>query len=237
MGTVTPRAGLYKPDENGEVVDVAKINANSDIIDNLIKGEAVTSTTMPTDPVPGQQVYQTDTGFLLLWNGTEWTGRPWYIERFRATNLGLGALVNDLPWDDTRLGANNAVTGSAADWGLASFTDNKNHLLIPASGMWQLNFRVWASPQPLRSYILNVYAGGVVSPPGTITGGTLREATVNEPNGNNADEFASQFYAAKGDHIKTQMYMANAATGGPDNRVTFANRSYLRLQYMGPGNG
>lgn len=81
MGTVTPRAGLYKPDENGEVVDVAKINTNSDIIDNLIKGEAVTSTTMPTDPVEGQVVYVTDTkqqrmyvGGTAGMNGWVWIG-------------------------------------------------------------------------------------------------------------------------------------------------------------------
>jgi len=75
MGTTTPKLGLYKPGGGSsgliqppEQVDIDKINANMDKIDDAIGGRGVTSTTRPASPYDGQVIYETDTGNLMLFS-------------------------------------------------------------------------------------------------------------------------------------------------------------------------
>ena len=72
MADYTHRLGLIKPTPD-EMVDIqAQINANSDILDVQAGAFVCTSTTRPFAPYPGQQIFETDTGFVLFWNGTKW---------------------------------------------------------------------------------------------------------------------------------------------------------------------
>lgn len=77
MGEYTDRLHLYKPGGGSsglivpdESVDIDKINANMDIIDDAIGALFVTSTTHPSAPVEGMTIYETDLGNLLVYSGS-----------------------------------------------------------------------------------------------------------------------------------------------------------------------
>lgn len=73
MGTTTPRLGLYKAAGSGELVDVeTQVNAAFDKVDEAIGARVVTSGTRPTSPYTGQIIFESDTGYTYLWNGTLW---------------------------------------------------------------------------------------------------------------------------------------------------------------------
>lgn len=73
MGTTTPRLGLYKAAPVGEQVDVqSQINAAYDKVDEAIGARVVTSGTRPASPYIGQIIFESDTGYTFLWNGTLW---------------------------------------------------------------------------------------------------------------------------------------------------------------------
>lgn len=71
MATSTTRLGLTKP-AGSDVVDVAVLNANSDKIDAAVGIVVCTSTTRPTSPYIGQQVYETDTKQLQTYTSSGW---------------------------------------------------------------------------------------------------------------------------------------------------------------------
>lgn len=67
MGTTTTKTGLYKPGGGStglitpdESVDIDKINANMDIIDDFTGLWVCTSTTKPTSHYNGMPIYVTD---------------------------------------------------------------------------------------------------------------------------------------------------------------------------------
>lgn len=224
MVDYTSRLGLSKQ-AGSENMDIDKINANFDRLDKVAGIPFYTSTTRPTgtDRYPGMQIRETDTGLILMWDGADWI-RPWYIERFRNANIGLGSGQTPYKWNDTRLGVFAGASGSFTDWGLTSWTQEKEVITIPRQGMWQLNWRVWMSPAPARTYAVVVYSAAAV-----------REAVNMDAAGNSQAEFSSQFFLKKGDDLQFIVSIPSAATGGPDNRVDAATRSYMKLQYMGPG--
>lgn len=229
MGTTTPRAGLYKPDEDGEVVDVAKINENSDIIDDLIKGKEVTSTTMPANPVTGQVVYQSDTGFSMTWNGTEWVGRPWALERtYAGADYNVGFSPVNPSFDAVR-GATPAM-GAPADWGLASWTDpqtNANNKLIklPASGLWEVT--VVINLAGARDYLCHLYK---------TDGTTLKESLSAVGSSASAGAQRFTFLADKGEHVRLQVTTAAAAlVQKPPSLVDPTKRYYATYRHLGLG--
>lgn len=71
MATSTTRLGLTKP-AGSDVVDVAVLNANADKIDAAVGIVVCTSTTRPTSPFTGQQIYETDTKQLQTYTGSAW---------------------------------------------------------------------------------------------------------------------------------------------------------------------
>lgn len=60
--------------------------------------ETVTSTTRPTDPYPGQTVYESDTSALATWTGSTWS-------------------VRDTVWQTAPLVAGFGTTGTRISWG------------------------------------------------------------------------------------------------------------------------
>lgn len=74
MGTTTPRLKLYKPATVGELVDIAKLNDNSDMLDSVPGVTICTSTTRPgaATRFVGMICYETDTTKLIAWDGATW---------------------------------------------------------------------------------------------------------------------------------------------------------------------
>lgn len=225
MALLTPRVGLLLP-QDPETQDIDQLNANSTKIDKYLGLYECTSATRPTGAAvfPGLQILETDTKMTLIWDGTEWL-RPWYLERYRDANIVIGAGGVAYKWNNTRLGVNAAASGAAADWGLTSWTEDKESLTIPRSGMWDINWRIWCAPAPARTYNLVVKSAG----------GVDREAINQDQAGNAQGEFSTQFYAEKGAQIRFLVSIASAVTGGPDNRMDPSTRSYMKLRYSGPG--
>lgn len=73
MPTLTSRMLLVKP-TTAETADIAVINANMDEVDQNMGARVVTSVTRPTgtDRFTGQQIYETDTGLIRMYDGTNW---------------------------------------------------------------------------------------------------------------------------------------------------------------------
>lgn len=193
-----------------------------------------TSTTRPTAPWPGMEILEMDTKFRQWWDGTEWVGRPWYIERFRSANTSLPSGINGFAFNDVRLGADNAVTGSASDWGLTNYLQDVPHIRIPATGLWLLNWRFWTSPGVARSYMTRVYTDVPIGTPGV--GGTIREIMSVEGTGNANLEAVHQVYLKKGEELRFFAYSASLVTVGPDLMGDPQARSYMRLRFLGRGN-
>lgn len=76
MATNTTRLALRKPDGTpitGDAVDVSlDLNANWDKVDAAVGAVACTSGARPGSPYNGQMARETDTGNLILWNGSAW---------------------------------------------------------------------------------------------------------------------------------------------------------------------
>lgn len=62
----TSRLGLTK-DDNTELYDVGRVNANTQKIDDNIGTIVCTSSTRPSSPYNGMTIYETDTGFHGVW--------------------------------------------------------------------------------------------------------------------------------------------------------------------------
>lgn len=72
MATNTSKIGLQKDDPN-DTYNVIVVNQNLDRLDAAIGLKVVTSTTRPTTArFPGMEIYETDTGRYLYWDGTAW---------------------------------------------------------------------------------------------------------------------------------------------------------------------
>lgn len=67
MATLTTRLSLSKPDTTDNV-DIAVLNANSDKLDAAVGSFMCTSTTRPSTPFNGQQIFETDTTNQYIWS-------------------------------------------------------------------------------------------------------------------------------------------------------------------------
>lgn len=70
MSTTTPKLGLLKPAPSEAVDVVAQLDNNLDVIDAAVGTTVCTSGTRPSSPYTGQKIYETDTGFQYIWNGS-----------------------------------------------------------------------------------------------------------------------------------------------------------------------
>lgn len=76
MSTTTTRLALVKP-ATSEFYDVAIFNANADKIDSIAGFTDCTSTTRPSTPFTGQGIRESDTGALLVSNGSSPASASW----------------------------------------------------------------------------------------------------------------------------------------------------------------
>jgi hypothetical protein len=104
MSTTTTRLGLYKPAADGsELVNVVTdLNNNMDSIDAKMGAFVCTSGTRPGSPYNGQFIRETDTGKLMLWDGSGWRqvlyntaawGNPLTVSGGDVTSTGGAFLV------------------------------------------------------------------------------------------------------------------------------------------------
>lgn len=128
MAGSTTRLGLYKPGGGStglitpdEVVDVDKLNGNSDKIDASIGLIKATSTTRPSSPFDGQIVRESDTSRVIVWDQSASKWLP----------LGIGGLVPVAP---------SAVSGTGATAspnGIISFTGSTS---VSVDGIFSTDF-------------------------------------------------------------------------------------------------
>ena len=71
MATSTTKLGLTKPAYT-DVVDVADLNTNADLIDAASGMTICTSSTRPGSPWSGQIIFETDTLGSFVWDGSAW---------------------------------------------------------------------------------------------------------------------------------------------------------------------
>lgn len=217
MTTYTPRLKLAKPNPVGEVVSVELFNQNADELDKYAGGPfRCTSTTRPAEPYVGLTIFETDTGFTLLWNGTEWTGTPYYIDRYRIGVAGAAAGTSFVPWNGTR-----HVTGTLAEWGLASATDGAA-LKAPATGLYSFDYAVRVDTVP--SSALRV-----------LVAGQEYSVAVNYPATMNTNAYSSQglLRVEKGNTIQPDFFTSASTTIQPDVPLDANFRTYFKLRYLG----
>lgn len=93
MGSSTPRLSLYKPAGSDNVNVTTDINNNMDALDVLVGTNVCTSSTRPATPYTGQGIYETDSGKLLISNGTIPLSGSWVdpvANGLAATNVSIG---------------------------------------------------------------------------------------------------------------------------------------------------
>lgn len=194
MPGFTSRLNLYKPGGGSsgtipdEVVDVDRINDNSDLIDAAVGAPNYTSGTRPPAPFPGQIIYETDTDLVKQWSGSAWLsiGGLDVAEQARAMYNGLALGTQDL---DTLLksGSYRQTTGADAtvarhypfegargvltvEAGVDSYRQTLHYWLNnPNTAIYErtkLSTNAWS---PWRC----VYPAGVLLPPAGVVGATV----------------------------------------------------------------
>lgn len=83
MANQTLKLGLRQPQPSDPVNVQLDVNSNMDIIDKNMNFLICTSATRPNPAVAGRKIFETDTGALLIYTGTEW----------RYLNPGAGGLT------------------------------------------------------------------------------------------------------------------------------------------------
>jgi hypothetical protein len=141
-------------------------------ISNLATGlrpGVVTSTTRPTSPYTGMIIYETDTGYLRVWDGSAWD----YLSQKQDDTVGLGPVGGLVLVKTQTIGS--AVTSVEVTGAFSSTYDN---YLVTVNGgtattNTPLNFRCGTTASGYRfSYL---YTGLTSSPSavGTVTGTSI----------------------------------------------------------------
>lgn len=141
MADFTTRLALRKPDPDpitGDDVDAAlDINANMDKIDAAVGCAVCTSGTRPGSPFQGQLIFETDTGKVLVYNGSTW-------KHIISINTGSG-----VAWTgDTTITGNLTVSGSVS-----------KGVTGPTRNIYTAN-ATWTKPTGLVASLVQVQASG-----------------------------------------------------------------------------
>lgn len=79
MPNYTSKLDLYLPGGGSssiggadETADIDKLNLNFEAIDDAVGTTIVTSSTRPSTPFTGQQIYETNTKLTYVWSGSAW---------------------------------------------------------------------------------------------------------------------------------------------------------------------
>ena len=103
----TARLALQKPNSDpvtGDPVDITVLNANFDKLDSAVSATPCTSDTRPS-PFTGQIIAETDTGDVLLWDGSSWgkfgnykgIGQTFWAVKGNNTTRGNSTVLTDDP--------------------------------------------------------------------------------------------------------------------------------------------
>ena len=159
---LTTRLGLTK-DSTGEQYDVGRVNANTQKIDDNIGAIICTSSTRPSTPYAGMHIFETDTGFSLVWRADL---SAWAIPRTGmyaagarpTTGLYEGYTIyrTDKDFHETYDGALWRVIGTQTVAALADITNPKTGqlaLLTTDNFLYRWSGSTWIA-------VLNLFTGG-----------------------------------------------------------------------------
>lgn len=128
--TLTAKLGLKMPDV-GDFYDVLKFNFNVQKIDDNIGVVICTSSTRPSSPWNGQQIYETDTRFSYVRSAGAWVQFYGYLTLAASagtrpsTGLYNGYAIwrTDMKWTEVYDGTAWRVQGTVSTSSLANITD------------------------------------------------------------------------------------------------------------------
>lgn len=132
-----------------------------------------TSTTRPTNPYDGQVIYETDTGLLLVYNGSAW--KPYATESLTAAD---GYLRYQTSWTTATYGSGWA-SYDPTPWGNAAYyrtVDGMVHLralVKRVSGTGSTILSLPAGYRPPHIHLFAVAASGGVGRVDVETGGNV----------------------------------------------------------------
>ena len=165
MATYTSVLNLRKAHRaagDDDIVNVGlDLNNNLDIIDLNIGLRVCTSSTRPATPFTGQMIYETDTDFVMLWNGTSW-------ESYGYNKSSKGRVG----YNSSQTDSANFTSASAETLYLsASFTRETDRLYLVESGFF--SECVVAAGVGTGTARIRIASGGSVANTDTLLGETL----------------------------------------------------------------
>lgn len=218
MGTNTSK-GLYLPDTVGEVVDVAKINQNTQRLNTYGMGPVVTSST--TRPSGGNRwegmiIHETDTLTQWVWDGSSWL--PLSGQYFRASRLTGFALNNNARLGIKFSGTEGAIQQrgfAVADVTLAfaGYGGVATGPIAPVAGWYNVtatvNFGV--STAAASSTAISIFS---TPPTGATGGGYERMLGVDKPGSASAGSInlSGDVLASQGDIIGCAVFQNSGGT-------------------------
>jgi hypothetical protein len=154
-GTDTSRLGLYKPDPDDDINVTTDVNNNYDKLDSFVGTTVCTSGTRPNAPYEGQGIYETDTGKLLVSNGTSPASGSWQdpvTNILTATNVTIGGSGTTVTMPGRVLSERSTSTSTALDVQVAD--DTTARFSLDQSGAME-----WGSGAATRD--VNLYRAAV----------------------------------------------------------------------------
>lgn len=192
MATTTTRMGLRKPGTSDTVNVTTDLDNNFDLLDAGASTTQATTTTRPSTPFQGQAVFETDTGLLVVSNGTLPASGSWtYVgsksrimtSGTRPTTVTAGLIARET--DTHNLLLHNGSSPASAGWEHQSIpvVSSTANIVAPYTG--QLVFQTSDSMLYRYSGSAWVYYpdtpifGGYCSTALTITHGTFTPVTLD----------------------------------------------------------
>lgn len=158
--TTTPRLALTK-DSNTELYSVERVNANADKIDANIGVIMCTSSTRPSTPYDGMQIYEKDTGLHGVWRAdlSAWSipRAGLYASSSRPTlgiYEGYTFYRTDYDWHEVYDGSVWRTVGAQTTSSLSNITNPKvGQTAILTTDYWEYrwNGSVWTAFRPTIS--------------------------------------------------------------------------------------
>lgn len=208
MSTITTRLGLTKPTEATDLVDVDVINANMDLLDSTAALGYVTTSTRPSTTVfAGRAAYETDTGLIVVSNGTSPASASWLYPGSVAQNK------------------TNATRPTVVVAGELVRESDTGNLLVhngssPASGGWE----------QFRSNVRVFTSGTRPSSPTTFAGFAIRESDTHNLLIHNGSTPASGGW----EHVSLPVVSSTANIVAPyTDQVVVQSSDHLLYRYNG----
>ena len=114
---------------------------------------AVTSTTHPAGPNPGQQILETDTGLTAYWSGTAWVYPPQLIQDVALTSTTASITFSNVP---------SVFNFLRLEWRIHLNTGAITDLLMQVDGNTGSNY-LWSKMESSSTTQANVHSGALVT--------------------------------------------------------------------------